>query len=132
MFMVMDLMMGGDLRFHMQRRRFVEGVIRFWVAEIACAINYLHTTHNVVHRDIKPDNILMDDKGHVALTDFNIATRIQDDRRHYSVAGTANYMAPELVSGHGYTYSVDWWSLGVVMYECVYGKASIPARQILK
>ncbi|KAJ1939114.1 hypothetical protein EC988_007402, partial [Linderina pennispora] len=127
MFMVMDLMMGGDLRFHMQRRRFVESVIRFWVAEVACALDYLHTNHSVVHRDIKPDNILMDDKGHVALTDFNIAARIRDGKPHYSVAGTANYMAPELISGKGYTFSIDWWSLGVVMYECIYGKR--PFRQ---
>ncbi|KAJ2058343.1 hypothetical protein GGI17_005119 [Coemansia sp. S146] len=122
MFMVMDLMIGGDLRFHMMRRRFVEGVIKFWIAELACAIHYLHTSHNIVHRDIKPDNILMDHRGHVALTDFNIATRITNNTPHYSVAGTANYMAPEVVSGSGYTFSIDWWSLGVVMYECVYGK----------
>ncbi|KAJ2740386.1 hypothetical protein GGI20_005837 [Coemansia sp. BCRC 34301] len=122
MFMVMDLMIGGDLRFHMMRRRFVEGVIKFWIAELACAINYLHTSHGIVHRDIKPDNILMDHRGHVALTDFNIATRIQNNSPHYSVAGTANYMAPEVVSGSGYTFSIDWWSLGVVMYECVYGR----------
>ncbi|KAJ2019322.1 hypothetical protein GGI08_002396 [Coemansia sp. S2] len=122
MFMVMDLMIGGDLRFHMMRRRFVEGVIKFWIAELACAIHYLHTSHSIVHRDIKPDNILMDHRGHVALTDFNIATRISNNAPHYSVAGTANYMAPEVVSGSGYTFSIDWWSLGVVMYECVYGK----------
>ncbi|KAJ1645784.1 hypothetical protein LPJ64_002677 [Coemansia asiatica] len=122
MYVVMDLMIGGDLRFHMMRRRFVEGVIRFWIAELACAIDHLHRNHKIVHRDIKPDNILIDDQGHVALTDFNIATRIKGGQMHYSVAGTANYMAPEVVSGVGYTYSVDWWSLGVVMYECVYGK----------
>ncbi|KAJ2715262.1 hypothetical protein H4R19_001302, partial [Coemansia spiralis] len=64
----------------------------------------------------------MDHEGHVTLTDFNIATRIVDAQPHYAAAGTANYMAPEVVSGTGYTYSVDWWSLGVVMYECIYGK----------
>ncbi|KAJ1721844.1 hypothetical protein LPJ53_003664 [Coemansia erecta] len=122
MYVVMDLMIGGDLRFHMMRRRFVEGVIKFWIAELACAIDHLHRNHHIVHRDIKPDNILIDDFGHVALTDFNIATRIKGGQTHYSVAGTANYMAPEVVSGVGYTYSIDWWSLGVVMYECVYGK----------
>ncbi|KAI9471354.1 hypothetical protein LPJ78_004532 [Coemansia sp. RSA 989] len=122
MFMAMDLMIGGDLRFHIMRRRFFEGVIKFWIAELACAVHHLHAIHHIVHRDIKPDNILMDSEGHVALTDFNIATRIVDRVPHYAVAGTANYMAPEIVSGTGYTYSVDWWSLGVVMYECVYGR----------
>ncbi|KAI7827197.1 kinase-like domain-containing protein [Kickxella alabastrina] len=122
MYVVMDLMIGGDLRFHMLRRRFVEGVVKFWMAELVCAINHLHRNHHIVHRDIKPDNILIDDRGHAALTDFNIATRIKGTVPHYSVAGTANYMAPEVVGGTGYTYSVDWWSLGVVMYECIYGK----------
>ncbi|KAJ2362995.1 hypothetical protein H4S01_004523, partial [Coemansia sp. RSA 2610] len=122
MFMVMDLMMGGDLRFHIMRRRFFEGMIKFWIAELACAVHHLHAVHRIVHRDIKPDNILLDSDGHIGLSDFNIATRIVDGAPHYAVAGTANYMAPEVISGAGYTFSVDWWSLGVVMYECVYGR----------
>ncbi|KAJ2864151.1 hypothetical protein GGH94_003099 [Coemansia aciculifera] len=121
-FLVLDLMQGGDLRFHMRRqKRLPEGVIRLWIAELASAINYLHTIR-VVHRDIKPENVLMDHEGHVALTDFNAAIRITDEAPlHRGVAGTTSYMAPELISGGEYAGSVDWWSLGVLMYECVFG-----------
>ncbi|KAJ1981572.1 Serine/threonine kinase [Dimargaris xerosporica] len=121
MYMVMDLMIGGDLRFHITRRRFIENVIRFWIAELACAIVYLHN-RGIVHRDIKPDNILLDEKGHVALTDFNIATRPKTGTPLRSHSGTYSYMAPEILANKGYTYSVDWWSLGVLFYECIYGK----------
>ncbi|KAJ1680064.1 hypothetical protein EV182_000765 [Spiromyces aspiralis] len=127
MFMVLDLMTGGDLRYHLSRRRFSEAEIRIWIAELTLALNYLHQ-NSIIHRDVKPDNILMDAKGHVALTDFNIATRIIDDKKHYSAAGTTGYMAPELMRGQGYRYSADWWSLGVVMFECLYGRRPFSQR----
>ncbi|KAJ2488455.1 hypothetical protein IWW37_004806 [Coemansia sp. RSA 2050] len=121
-FLVLDLMRGGDLRLHLRReKRFTESIVRLWVAELACALNYLHAI-GVVHRDIKPENVLMDCEGHVALTDFNAAIRItRDAPLHCGVAGTTSYMAPELISGGQYAGSVDWWSLGILMYECVYG-----------
>ncbi|KAH8550285.1 kinase-like domain-containing protein [Umbelopsis sp. PMI_123] len=121
MYMVMDLMMGGNLGFHLLRQKFDENVIRFWIAELACAINYLHQ-ERVVHRDIKPDNILLDEDGHVHLSDFNIASHLPSHRPLTSQSGTALYMAPEIYRGGGYNEAVDWWGLGVTMYECVYRK----------
>ncbi|KAJ1916150.1 hypothetical protein H4219_003952 [Mycoemilia scoparia] len=127
MFMVLDLMTGGDLRYHLTRRRFTEPEVRLWIAELAQALYYLHQC-GIVHRDVKPDNVLMDAEGHVALTDFNIATRIINNQKHYSAAGTSGYMAPELLRGQGYTYSADWWSLGILMFECLYGRRPFSQR----
>ncbi|KAF9162772.1 hypothetical protein BGX20_001602 [Mortierella sp. AD010] len=122
MYMCMDLMMGGDLRFHMNRRNFAEDVVRFWIAETSSAVAYLHTL-GIVHRDIKPDNILLDERGHAHITDFNISCKLTPEKPFLtSQSGTVAYMAPEVFKGTGYGTSVDWWALGVIFYECIYNQ----------
>ncbi|GAA5872752.1 hypothetical protein JCM16303_006819 [Sporobolomyces ruberrimus] len=122
LFMVLDLMLGGDLRFHLDRLGSMkEEVVRFYVAEMAMALGDLHK-RGIVHRDIKPDNILLDERGHAHLTDFNIAVHFTERRALTSVAGSMAYMAPEVLSKRGYFSTVDWWSLGVVAYELLFGK----------
>ncbi|KAH8417681.1 hypothetical protein KR222_004417, partial [Zaprionus bogoriensis] len=122
LFMVCDLLTGGDLRYHLQNRvEFSEKSVALLVCELGSALEYLQS-QRVIHRDIKPDNILLDDAGHAHLTDFNIATRLQKDSLACSMSGTKPYMAPEvfmcaLEEVAGYSYPVDWWSLGVVAYE---------------
>ncbi|CAG8649638.1 4047_t:CDS:2 [Funneliformis caledonium] len=114
LFMVLDLMLGGDLRFHLERQgNMKEEVVKFYIAEVSLGLHYLHL-RKIVHRDLKPDNVLLDEKGHAHLTDFNIAVHFNERKPLMSVAGSMAYM--------GYFDSVDWWSLGVVMYELLFSK----------
>ncbi|KAJ3334027.1 hypothetical protein HDU76_013102 [Blyttiomyces sp. JEL0837] len=122
MFMVIDLMMGGDLRFHLDRLGgFQEEAVRIIAAEMVCSIVYLHSK-GIVHRDLKPDNVLLDGDGHAHLTDFNIAVKYEDRKYLKSHSGTLAYMAPEIFGNSGYLWQIDFWSLGVVIYELLWGK----------
>ncbi|CDO77658.1 hypothetical protein BN946_scf184969.g9 [Trametes cinnabarina] len=121
-FFVLDLMLGGDLRFHLERLGSLpEDVVRFYVAEISSALAFLHE-RKIIHRDLKPDNILLDERGHAHITDFNIAVHYSDRRLLQGVAGSMAYMAPEILAKRGYTYTIDWWSLGVCAYELIFGR----------
>ncbi|KAH6950432.1 kinase-like domain-containing protein [Ilyonectria sp. MPI-CAGE-AT-0026] len=121
MYLVVDLMTGGDLRFHISRNTFTEEAVGFWIAELGCALRYIHS-RNIIHRDIKPDNVLLDADGHVQLTDFNVASDVVAGGTLTSKSGTLAYLAPEVYAGKGYDVRADWWSLGVLFYECIYNK----------
>ncbi|SZF00113.1 unnamed protein product [Blumeria hordei] len=115
MYLVVDLMNGGDLRFHISRKVFTEEAVRFWISELGLAIRYIHS-QGIIHRDIKPDNVLLDAEGHNVASDFTPGKLLT------SKSGTLAYLAPEVYKGKGYSSSVDWWSLGVLFYECIYNK----------
>lgn len=120
-------MTGGDLRFHITRKTFLEEAVKFWMAELGCALRYIHQ-QGIVHRDVKPDNVLLDAEGHVHLADFNVASDFTPARPLTSRSGTLAYLAPEVYAGRGYFSEVDWWSLGVVFYECIYSKRPFDAN----
>ncbi|KAF9524842.1 kinase-like domain-containing protein [Crepidotus variabilis] len=127
-FFVLDLMLGGDLRFHLERTGHIqEEIVKFWIAELACALEYLHG-QKIIHRDLKPDNILLDAMGHAHITDFNVAIHYSERRLHTSVAGSMAYMAPQVVGKKGYSWQIDWWSLGVTAYELLFHKRPFDGR----
>ncbi|KAJ3066310.1 hypothetical protein HDU98_010391 [Podochytrium sp. JEL0797] len=121
-FYVLDLKTGGDLRHHLNHcLGFEEGAVRIWAVELSSAIQYLHE-RNIIHRDIKPDNVLLDERGHAHLTDFNIAVHIDRNTVLKSRSGTLAYLAPEVFSDEGYYWQIDWWGLGILLYELIYFK----------
>ncbi|KAF5316100.1 hypothetical protein D9619_006172 [Psilocybe cf. subviscida] len=126
-FFVLDLMLGGDLRFHLERLGSMpEDTVRFYMAQLSSALSFLHDL-GIMHRDLKPDNILLDERGNAHLTDFNIAVHF-GERKLNGVAGSMAYMAPEILARRGYTYHIDWWSLGVCAYELIFGRRPFRGR----
>lgn len=98
-----------------------EAVARFYVASIVLALEYLHD-HNIVYRDLKPENVFIDQQGYPKLGDFGFAKVLDAGKRTYTFCGTPGYVAPENILAHGYGTSVDWWGLGVVMFVLLTGR----------
>ncbi|KAF6768744.1 hypothetical protein AHF37_10527 [Paragonimus kellicotti] len=119
LFFVIEFVNGGDLMFYMQRNlRLPEDYARFYSAEICLALNFLHE-RGIIYRDLKLDNVLMDSEGHIKLTDYGMCKEgITADVMTSTFCGTPNYIAPEILKGENYNFSVDWWALGVLMFEC--------------
>lgn len=115
LFMVMDFVPGGEL-FTLLRhsRRFPAPVAKFYTAEVALAIDFLHQ-NDIIYRDLKPENILIGADGHLKIIDFGFAKHTRD--MCWTLCGTPDYLAPEVISSRGYNKSVDWWSLGVLLFE---------------
>jgi serum/glucocorticoid-regulated kinase 2 len=121
LYFVLDYFQGGELFFHLKNnRRFPEDVARIYVGEIALALGHLHSLQ-VIYRDLKPENILLDDNGHVCLTDFGLSKDVDPSDKAHTFCGTPEYLAPEIVTGAGHDKAVDWWSLGILLYELTVG-----------
>ena len=121
LYLVMDLMPGGDLRYHMSRKRhFSEEQTRFFVACIVCALESLHTD-NILHRDIKPENLVFDARGFLHVTDFGIAREWRADNAQ-DTSGTPGYMAPEVMCRQNHSIAADYFALGVITFEIMTGK----------
>ena len=119
-YLVLQYVPGGELFNHIDR----DGPLscdetRLYAAEIVCALHYIHSL-GVIYRDLKPENILLDAEGHVMLTDFGFAKDLAQDEVTKTFCGTNEYLAPEIVSRTSYGIAVDWWTLGILMYEMMF------------
>lgn len=120
LFVVMEYVMGGEL-FSILRKaqRFPNHVAKFYAAEVVLAFEYLHE-RDVVYRDLKPENLLLSREGHIKMTDFGFAKHIPDNIT-WTLCGTPDYLAPEIIQSRGYGKAVDWYALGVLIYEMLAG-----------
>ena len=123
LFLILDYCPGGDLAFHLQReKRFSEYRTRIYLAEVILAIEELHR-RNIIFRDLKPDNVLLDAEGHAMLTDFGLSKEdIRDNEGAKSFCGSVAYLAPEVLMRQGHGKAVDWYLVGVLMYEMLVGQ----------
>lgn len=119
LYMLMEFVPGGELFTYLRNRgRFSGTAGVFYSAEIVCAIEYLHSK-SIVYRDLKPENILLDREGHIKLTDFGFAKKLVD--RTWTLCGTPEYLAPEVIQSKGHGRAVDWWALGILIFEMLSG-----------
>ncbi|KAJ3137212.1 hypothetical protein HK100_000789 [Physocladia obscura] len=123
LYLVTDYMNGGELFYHLQKVTvFTEEQAKFYACELICALDFLHR-EGIIYRDLKPENVLLDSNGHVALADFGLCKENMTLSSTTSTfCGTAAYLAPEILSSEGgYSMAVDWWSLGILFYEMTTG-----------
>lgn len=118
-YMLLSYVPGGELFTHLRRAgRFSPDVTRFYLATIVLALKYLHS-FNIIYRDLKPENLLLDNRGYLRLTDFGFA-KVVDDRT-WTLCGTPEYLAPEIIQSDGHGKPADWWACGVLAYEMMVG-----------
>uniref|UniRef100_A0A8D2L401 G protein-coupled receptor kinase n=1 Tax=Varanus komodoensis TaxID=61221 RepID=A0A8D2L401_VARKO len=122
--LVMSLMNGGDLKYHIynvgERGLEMDRAI-FYSAQITCGMLHLHSI-KIVYRDMKPENVLLDDNGHCRLSDLGLAVEVKEGKEITQRAGTNGYMAPEILKEESYSYPVDWFAMGCSIYEMVAGR----------
>jgi protein kinase A len=121
-YIVMEVVTGGELFTHLRKaRKFDNEQSKFYGAQVADAFKHIHSK-NIIHRDLKPENILLCANGYSKLTDFGFAKILEPGTRTYTLCGTPEYIAPEVLLNKGHGKPVDWWTLGILIYEMIVGQ----------
>lgn len=121
-YIILDLMLGGDLKYHLNvQEKFSEARTRFHAAQVLLGLEHIHSK-GIVYRDLKLENVLVDENGHVKISDLGLAVLLGDSGKVRGYAGTPGYTAPEVVLGFNYNHIADFFSLGVMIYRCLCGK----------
>eukprot|EP01139_Manchomonas_bermudensis_P005337 Amastigsp_a174977_92.p1 type:complete len:372 gc:universal Amastigsp_a174977_92:1343-228(-) len=119
LYMLMEYVIGGEVFTHLRKAgRFPSDVCVFYAGEITLALEYMHSL-DCVYRDLKPENLLLDAEGHIKITDFGFAKHVED--RTWTLCGTPEYLAPEIIQSKGHGKAVDWWALGILIFEMLCG-----------
>ncbi|TMW58496.1 hypothetical protein Poli38472_010055 [Pythium oligandrum] len=127
LYLLLELALGGELFTYLRRKdRFEEPVARFYIASVVLVFQHMHAK-SIAYRDLKPENILLDNEGYMKLADFGLAKLVTD--RTFTLCGTPDYLAPELIFSKGHDKAVDYWALGVLIYELLVGHAPFFAQE---
>ncbi|RKF58224.1 Serine/threonine-protein kinase psk1 [Erysiphe neolycopersici] len=134
LYLILEYAQGGELFTQLTKARmFPEPVAVFYMAEMVLALDYLHSHLGVIYRDLKPENCLLDSEGHLLLTDFGLSkVSLDENDKFNSVLGTVEYMAPEIILGHHYGKTVDWWSFGTLGFDLLTGSPPFKGQNHMK
>ena len=121
LYFITEFLQGGELFFHLKKNGgFKEKAVKFYMSQVLLALEYMHN-NNYIYRDLKPENIIIDNEGNIKLTDFGLSKIVKPKEMAYTLCGTKEYLAPEIIQGQGYDKTCDWFSFGVVVFEMFLG-----------
>lgn len=131
-YLVLEYVPGGELFHRLQTEcKIPVNQVRLYIAEVAIALNYLHSI-GIVYRDLKPENILISSQGHIKLTDFGLSKDLDNDDKTNTFCGTPEYASPEVIKRDYYGKEIDWWAVGVLTFELLYGRLPFESKNKAK